>query len=214
MRPTRDLLFIRRSLIAGLIAAVATPAGAARRKVVTILGDSITAGLGLPEAQALPAQLAAALARLGAPALVRGAGVSGDTTASGLARADFSVQADTDVCVVALGGNDLLQGLDPKATQANLEATVRRLKARRIGVVLAGLTAPAAVGRDYVRDFEAVFPAVARRQHVALYPDLLAGVGQNPALHQRDGIHPNAAGVAIIARGLAPTLARALKGRR
>src|SRR5260370_19399545 len=167
MRPTRDFLFIRGSLTAGLIAAAATPAGAAgRRKVVTVLGDSITAGLGLPEAQALPAQLAAALARLGAPALVRGAGVSGDTTASGLARADFSVQADTDVCVVALGGNHLLQGLDRGATQANLAAIVGRLKARRIGVVLAGLSAPPAVGRGYVRDFEAVFPAVARRQRV------------------------------------------------
>ena len=181
--------------------------------MVTILGDSITAGLGLPAAQALPAQLAAALQRLGAPATVRGAGVSGDTTAAGLARADFSVQRDTDVCIVALGGNDLLQGLDPSDTQANLDAIVRKLKARRIGVVLAGLSAPAAVGAGYVRDFEATFPTVARRERVLLYPDLLAGVGQNPALHQRDGIHPNAAGVAIIARGLAPTVAKALRTR-
>jgi acyl-CoA thioesterase-1 len=221
MLPTRDLLFIRRrALLAGLAATIALPAAAAparagaRRRVVTILGDSITAGLGLPAAQALPAQLAAALARLGAAVLVRGAGVSGDTTAGGLARADFSVQGDTDVCVVALGGNDLLQGLDPTSTAANLDGIVRRLQARRIGVVLAGLTAPPAVGAGYVRDFEAVFSTVARRHGVALYPDLLAGVGQNPALHQRDGIHPNAAGVVIIAARLAPVVARALRTRR
>src|ERR1700739_3389016 len=135
MRPTRDLLFIRRrALLAGLASAVALPAPAAARG--------------------------------------RRAGAAGDPTAGGLARTDFSVQRDTDVCVVALGGNDLLQGLDPAATAVNLDAIVRRLKARRIGVVLAGLTAPPAVGAGYVRDFEAVFPAVARRRGVALYPDL------------------------------------------
>jgi acyl-CoA thioesterase I len=201
----------RRTLIAALAASLASPALAARPKVVTILGDSITAGLGLPAAAALPVQLGAALARLGLPAVVRGAGVSGDTTADGLARLDFSVQPDTDVCLVALGGNDLLQGLDPKAVHANLDAIVRRLKARRIGVVLAGVAAPRAVGAGYARDFGAVFPAVAHAEGAALYPDLLAGVG--PALRQGDGIHPNAAGVKIIAAGLAPVVARALKSR-
>jgi acyl-CoA thioesterase-1 len=190
-----------------------TPPCGGRGKVVTILGDSITAGLGLPEREALPAQLAAALARLGVPAVVRGAGVSGDTTAGGLARVGYSVQRDTDLCVVALGGNDLLQGLDPATTRANLAAIVRKLKARRIRVVLAGLSAPLAVGASYVRDFEAIFPVVSRREDVLLYPDLLAGVGQNPALHQRDGIHPNAAGVAIIAARLAPIVARGLRER-
>jgi acyl-CoA thioesterase I len=199
----------RRTLIAALAASLASPALAAGPKVVTILGDSITAGLGLPAAAALPAQLGAALARLGSPAVVRGAGVSGDTTADGLARLDFSVQPDTDVCLVALGGNDLLQGLDPKSVHANLDAIVRRLKARRIGVVLAGVAAPRAVGAGYARDFGAVFPAVAHAEGAALYPDLLAGVG--PALRQGDGIHPNAAGVKIIAAGLAPIVARALK---
>ena len=205
-------LFMRRAVLAGLAAGVAGLASAARPEVVTVLGDSITAGLGLPAAQALPAQLGAALARLGAPATVRGAGVSGDTTADGLARLDFSVQPDTAVCLVALGGNDLLQGLDPKLTRANLEAIVRRLKGRRMGVVLAGLTAPRAVGAGYARDFAAVFPAVARTEHAPLYPDLLAGVG--PALRQADGVHPNAAGVKVIAAGLAPLVARALRARR
>jgi len=113
--------------------------------------------------------------------------------------------------VVALGGNDLLQGLDPGATRANLLAIVRRLKARRIGVALAGLTAPRAVGAGFARDFDAIFPAVAQAEHIALYPDLLAGVG--PALRQGDGVHPSAAGVKVIAARLAPVVARVLRER-
>jgi acyl-CoA thioesterase-1 len=199
-------------LLAGLAASLAAPAVAAgHAPIVTLLGDSITAGLGLPAAAALPAQLQLGLARLGAPATVRGAGVSGDTTADGLARLDFSVQADTDVCVVALGGNDLLQGVDPKSVHANLTAIVRRLKARRIGVVLAGQSAPRAVGAGFARDFDAVFPAVARAEAVPLYPDLLAGVG--PTLRQADGVHPNAAGVKVIVAGLAPVVAKAIRAR-
>jgi acyl-CoA thioesterase I len=212
MLDTPDRFFIRRRLLAGGLACVAAPALSATRPVVTVLGDSITAGLGLPAAQALPAQLAAALARLGVAATVRGAGVSGDTAADGLARLDFSVQADTAVCLVALGGNDLLQGLDPVATRASLEAIVRRLRARRIGVVLAGLAAPSAVGAGYVRAFEAIFPQIARSEHAPLYPDLLAGIG--PALRQGDGLHPNAAGVKVIAARLAPVVAKALALRR
>jgi len=203
----------RRRLLASALAAMAAPAFAAPRPVVTILGDSITAGYGLAAAAALPARLEAALARLGVPARVRGAGVSGDTTAGGLARVDFSVQPDTTVCLVALGGNDLLQGLDPKTTRANLSHIVERLKARRIAVVLAGIDAPAAIGRAYAGEFDAVFPAVARAQHVSLYPNLLAGVAGISRLNQRDGIHPNPAGVEVIAARLAPLLARALKSR-
>lgn len=180
-----------------------------RSRVVTVLGDSITAGRGLPSAQALPARLEGELTRLGAPARVRGAGVSGDTSAGGLARVDFSVQPDTDVCVVALGGNDLLQGLDPKAMRANLDRIIARLQARHIGVVLAGLRPPAALGPSYTREFAAVFPALARAHRIPLYPDLMAGIG--PALRQRDGLHPNAEGAALIARGLAPVVLRALR---
>jgi acyl-CoA thioesterase-1 len=207
-----DRFFIRRALLLGIAASAASPAFAARKRVVTILGDSITAGLGLPAAAALPAQLGLALARLGTPVVVRGAGVSGDTSEDGLGRLNFSVQADTDVCLVALGGNDLLQGRDPKAMQANLIAILQRLKARRMGVVLAGLTAPRNIGAGYARDFNAVFPAVARTEHAPFYPDLLAGIG--PGLRQGDGIHPNATGVKIIAKGLAPVVAKALKSRR
>ena len=213
MATTPNLLLTRRFLLASALAGAATPVWARPGRVVTILGDSITAGLGLPAADALPARLQAALTTAGAPARVRGAGVSGDTTAAGLARADFSVQADTDLCIVALGGNDLLQGLDVKETRANLDRIIKRLKARKIGVLLAGLNAPTAIGAGYAHDFDALFPALARGNGVPLYPNLLAGVGQTPGLNQRDGIHPNAAGVKIIAARLAPVVAKALKSR-
>lgn len=205
----------RRAVLAGLTGLpLAAPARATPRPaVITILGDSITAGYGLRAEDALPAQLQAALARIGVPALVRGAGVSGDTTAGGLGRLDFSVQADTALCIVALGGNDLLQGLDPAATRANLQAIARRLKARRIRVLLCGLHAPARMNAGFARAFNAAFPAAARAEAVALYPDLLAGVELTAGLNQADGLHPNPRGVKIITARLAPVAARVLKGR-
>ncbi len=176
-----------------------------------MLGDSITAGLGLPAAAALPAQLQLALAHLGVAAIVRGAGVSGDTSAGGLARLDFSVPPDTAVCVVELGANDYLQSIDPRDTAANLDQIVARLKARGIAVVLVGGTAPAHSAGAYGRAFDALFPKIAGARHVILAPDLLAGVAGNPALRQADGLHPNGAGVQIIAARLAPYVARAIK---
>ena len=205
----------RRAVLWALGLALAAPAALAadRPRIVTMLGDSITAGYGLPAADALPAQLALALKRLGADAAVRAAGVSGDASADGLARIGFSVQPDTEVCVVALGGNDLLQGGDPKALQANLRAMIIKLKARGITVILAGMRAPPAIGAAYAKDFDAVYPAVARAERVALYPFLLDGVAANGRLNQKDGIHPNAAGVKIIAARLAPVVARSLAQR-
>ena len=208
------LLQTRRTFLAGALSAAPAAAFAQGAPVVTLLGDSITAGFGLPASAALPARLQAELRRLGSRAVIRGAGVSGDTTAGGLARVDFSVQRDTSLCLVALGGNDLLQGLDPRRTRANLEKILARLKARKIRVVLAGLQPPPVIGRAYARDFQSVFPAVAKAQGVALYPNLLAGVAQQPRLNQRDGFHPNAQGVVVIAQGLAPVLLKALAGRR
>ena len=202
-------MLTRRHLIAAALAAP-LPALAAGGPVVTILGDSITAGFGLPASAAFPARLQAELAKLGRSAVIRPAGVSGDTTAGGLARVDFSVQRDTTLCIVALGGNDLLQGLKPGTTKANLDAIVKRLKARKIRVLLAGLAAPPAIGGGYAREFNAVFPAVAKAQGVAFYPNLLAGVSGLTRLNQRDGIHPNAQGAALIAQRMAPAVARAL----
>jgi acyl-CoA thioesterase-1 len=201
------------SLLLSGLATLPARALAARGKVVTLLGDSITAGYGLPAQAALPVQLGLALRSLGVDAVVRGAGVSGDTSGDGAARMDFSVRPDTALVVVALGGNDLLQGLDPRTTRANLQRIVQRMKQRHMGVVLTGLRAPPELGRSYARDFDAVFPDVAKAEGVALYPDLLAGVARTPSLNQRDGLHPNAEGVQIIARRLAPLVAKALSAR-
>lgn len=206
-------VLLRRSLLlaaAGALAAAGPAAPAPTPPVVTILGDSITAGLGLPAADALPAQLQAALAARGVQAVVRGAGVSGDTTAGALARTDFSVQPDTAVCVIELGGNDFLQSLGPADTERNLRAIVAKLRRRRIAVVLAGGRLPARETGAYGREFTAVFPRVARSAHVVLAPDLLDGVLTDRRLRQADGLHPNRAGVRLLASRLVAPVGRAL----
>jgi acyl-CoA thioesterase-1 len=206
------LSFVR-LLLAG---SVAFAAGAAQAKVpvVTMLGDSLTAGYGLQARDAIPAQLQIALKALGVEAVVRPAGVSGDTSADGLARADFSVKPDTDLAIVALGGNDLLQGVEPAVTRANLAAIVAKLKARHIPVLLVGVKAPPAMGQGYARDFDAVVPDLARKEAVAAYPDLLGKVALDHALNQGDGVHPNPQGVKIVAQRLAPAVAAVLKSKR
>ena len=200
----------RLSAIAALAVIAASPTVAvAKAPVVTILGDSITAGLGLSAQDALPARLQQALTRIGADAVVRGAGVSGDTTAGGLARVDFSVQPDTAVCVVELGANDYLQSVEPRQMQANLIAIVKRLRARGVRVVLAADKAPRGAGA-YGRAFDSVFPAVARITGATLAADTLSGFLHDPALRQSDGLHPNAAGVKVIVQHLAPIVAKTL----
>jgi acyl-CoA thioesterase I len=187
--------------------AAATPANA---PVVTVLGDSITAGYGLSANQALPVQLEAALRDLGVSARVRGAGVSGDTTAGGLARVDFSVRDDTDVAVVALGGNDLLQGVSTDQVRRNLDQIITRLKGRGMTVVLAGMRAPPQFGA-YAAEFDALYADLARKHDVAFYPFLLDGVALVQRYNQSDGIHPNAEGARLIAARMAPTVARAVQ---
>ena len=202
----------RRALIASALAWASCARAATPGKappVVTLLGDSITAGLGLPAAEALPAQLQAALERLGVRAVVRGAGVSGDTTAGALARTDFSVQADTAVCVVELGGNDFLQAVPPAEVERNLRAIIGKLRRRRIRVVLATARLPAGALGDYGREFAAVFPRVARATGATLTSDLLAGV--DPTLRQADNLHLNRGGVRLLAERIAPAVARALR---
>ena len=183
-------------------------AEAASRPIVTVLGDSITAGYGLRAADAMPARLQALL---GPGVLVRAAGVSGDTSAGGLARVDFSVQPDTTLCIVALGANDLLQGLDPRQMEANLKAIVQRLKARRIKVVLAGASSPFAASAAYRKAFDGAFARVAAAEKVVLAPDVLKGISDNPALRQADGLHPNPDGAKLMASRLAPVVQRVLK---
>lgn len=210
MSPTAQRFPSRRRFLLGL-GLLTQIAAAPKAPVVTVLGDSITAGLGLPAKDAMPAQLQAALGRLGASAVVRAAGVSGDTSGGGLARVGFSVAKDTKVCVVALGGNDLLQGVEPNQTKANLRGILQKLKARGVKVVLVGVGAPPSIGATYAREFNAVYPALAKEFGAPLYANMLAGVRGDRALMQRDGIHPNAAGAKRIGEALAPIVARALK---
>lgn len=208
-------LIDRRLVMAGLGAAasgLAARRAPARRPVVVVLGDSITSGYGLarPATESLPAQLKAALARLGRAVDVRNAGVTGDTAADALRRLDRSVPRGADLCLVALGGNDLLNGVDPARTRRDLTAIVRRLKARRIKVLLAGMRAPPILDPAYASAFDGLFAQVARTEGAAFYPFLLEGVALDARYNQRDRIHPNAEGVRRIAARLAPAVARAL----
>lgn len=186
-----------------------SPPAGERASLITLLGDSISAGYGLTADQALPVRLQAALAGLGLRARVRGAGVSGDTTADGLARLDKDVPTQTDLCVVALGANDLMQTRSPARIGEALDAIVGRLRARPTAVLLCGMKAPPWLAA-YAPGFDAVFPAVAARHRVPLYPFLLEGVALDPRYNQLDRIHPNAAGIAVIAERLAPAVRSAL----
>src|SRR4051794_19172308 len=204
----------RRDIVSG--AAAATPAAArtALAPQVAMLGDSITAGWGLPPHEALPARLQAELAELGVPVRILPAGVIGETTAGGLARVDQAVPAAVELCVVALGGNDFLQAADPATIEVNLERIIWRLRTRDITVVLAGVQVPPVLRNEYGQAFNGAFAAAASRQAVIFLPDLLEGVMLNPQLNQSDGVHPNAAGVSLIARRLAPLVAQGLSSRR
>ena len=174
--------------------------------VVVALGDSLTAGLGVAADEAFPARLEARLTTEGYAYRVVNAGVSGDTTAGGLRRVDWVLRARPGVVIVALGANDGLRGQDPRAMRANLDAIVARLLAAGARVLLVGMRLPPNYGGDYTKEFEAVFPAVARRAQIALVPFLLDGVAGVPRLNQADGIHPTAAGQQAIADHLWPYL--------
>jgi acyl-CoA thioesterase-1 len=168
---------------------------------IVVLGDSLTAGLGLPADAAFPARLAAALKAKAVAVTVANAGVSGDTAAGGLGRLDWSVPDGTDAVILELGANDALRGLDPNLTRSALDTILRRLADRHIVVLLAGMRAPRNMGPDYTRDFDAIYPALASTHPVVFYPFFLDGVAADPKLNQGDGLHPNTAGVdAIVAR--------------
>lgn len=177
---------------------------------IMILGDSIGAGYGLAPTEALDAQLAQALAPTGRHVRVINASVSGDTTAGGLARLDWVLADKPHLVVVELGGNDGLRGVDPRATEANLDAILTRLKKEGIKVLLTGMYAPPNMGAEYGRAFNAVFPRLAEKHDVAFYPFILDGVAADPALNQPDGIHPNAKGARLIAERLAPVIEKLL----
>ena len=187
--------------------ALALPAmgDAADRPIrIVVLGDSLTAGLGLAVQDALPAKLERALKAKGHNVTIGNAGVSGDTAAGGLARLDWSVPDGTDAVILELGANDAMRGSDPKQTRASLEAIIRRLKERRIAVLLAGMLAPRNLGEDYAKAFDPIYPELAAAHGLVLYPFIADGIVGDRALNQADGIHPTAAGVDVIVARMLP----------
>jgi acyl-CoA thioesterase-1 len=186
---------------------------------IVVLGDSLSAGFGLPADAAFPAKLAQALKAKGIAASVTNAGVSGDTASGGLGRLDWSVAEGTEAVILELGANDALRGLDPNVTKAALATTLGKLKDRHIAVLLAGMRAPRNLGADYVRAFDAIYPALASTHRLVFYPFFLDGVATDPKLNQGDGLHPNAAGVDVIVARILPRVeelvarARARAGR-
>jgi acyl-CoA thioesterase-1 len=199
-------------------AATPTALGAAERPVkIVALGDSLTAGLGLPSEAAFPAKLAQALRDKGITVEVANAGVSGDTSADGLSRIDWSVPEGADAAIVELGANDALRGIDPRLTRAAIEAILRRLRDRNIAVLLAGMRAPPNMGAAYAQAFDPIFPELASRFDVVFYPFFLDGVAAERALNQPDGMHPTAAGIDVIVAHILPKveelIARARKER-
>ena len=189
---------------AGVIFAV--PVAAEAPKPITILafGDSLTAGYGLSSHEGFTAKLEAALKAKGVSARVVNAGLSGDTTAGGLARLDWALEPKPDFAIVELGGNDGLRGLDPSATRANLDAILTKLKTKGVPTLLAGMYAPPNMGPDFGKAFNALFPELAAKHGVAFYPFFLEGVAAQRELNQADGFHPNAKGVDVIVEKILP----------
>lgn len=194
-----------------IVLALGTAAEAAPARILA-LGDSITAGYGLAPEEALPVKLEARLKADGFDASVINGGVSGDTTAGGLARLDWALADHPRFALVALGANDALRGLDPGQAYDNLDKILARLKDAGVKALLVGMRAPTNWGRDYQRDFDAIYPKLAAKWHVPLYPFLLEDVALDPTLNQDDGLHPNAAGVAVMVKGMAPAVETLLKG--
>lgn len=203
-------------LIVHLLAVLllAAPAQASpERPLIWALGDSLTAGYGLPPREGFTAQLQRALRASGVPAEVRNGGVSGDTAAQGRARLLWGLRglkARPDLVIVELGANDMLRGLPPAQTEANLDRILAELKRRNIPVLLAGMRAAPNLGPQYRARFEAIYPRLARRHGVAFYPFFLEGVAGNRALFQGDGLHPTARGVDVLVRRITPVVRRLL----
>jgi acyl-CoA thioesterase-1 len=197
-----------RGIVVALACALAFwpgPAAAADKPVnIVALGDSLTAGYGLPNQDAFPSKLQQALAANGIVVTVANAGVSGDTMSGGLARLDWSVPPETDAVILELGANDALRGLDPAVTRRALEAMLGALAKRNIPVLLCGMLAPRNLGTDYARAFDPMYPELARTYGALLYPFFLDGVAADAKLNQGDGLHPTAAGVDVIVAKILP----------
>lgn len=182
------------------------PVSAQEPVTLVALGDSLTAGYNLPASSAFPNVLEAALRERGHNVNVINAGVSGDTAAGGLARLDWSVSDDVDGVIVALGANDMLRGFDPAVTKEAIEEIVSRLKDRGTDVLLAGMLAGRNMGAEYASRFDSIYPTVAERYDIMLYPFFLEGVAGVPSLNLSDGIHPNREGIQLMVEKILPTV--------
>jgi acyl-CoA thioesterase-1 len=178
---------------------------------ILAFGDSLTAGYGLPEPDAFAGRLQAALAAHGIRATVINGGVSGDTTAGGLSRLDWALGDRPSLVILELGANDALRGIDPAVARANLDAMLAKLRDAHVPVLLAGMLAPPNLGAGYAAAFNPIYPELAAKYRVPLYPFFLDGVARDPALNQPDGLHPNAAGVAVIVGRLLPVLIKTIE---
>jgi acyl-CoA thioesterase-1 len=173
---------------------------------MVVLGDSLSAGLGLTASAAFPARLQKSLKNNGIEVDMINAGVSGDTSSGGRDRLDWSVPEGTDAVILELGANDALRGLDPGITRSALSDILTRLKARKIAVLLCGMVAPPNYGQDYAARFNSIYPDLAKAFAVPLYPFFLHGVAADASLNQADGIHPTAEGVDVIVKNMLPTV--------
>lgn len=203
---------LRRALPLALlhVMLVLAPTGGAFAEPLRLvaLGDSLTAGYGLPQEAAFPIVLEKALRERGVEVEIANAGVSGDTASGGLARLDWSVPEGTDAVILALGANDMLRGLSPDVTRKALEDIVTRLKARNIPVMLVGMVAAPNLGEDYRRRFDAIYKDIAAGHGLVFYPFFLEEVAADPGLNLPDGLHPNAEGVKRIVARMLPTVER------
>jgi len=193
-------------LVAILLCAAAQPKSEAKEQemVIVALGDSLTAGLGLPQSESFPAKLEATLKAQGRNVTMVNAGVSGDTVSAALDRLDWALPPNTSAVIVELGGNDALQGLPPAEIETSLAKIIERVKAKGLPVLIAGMESPRNMGKDYVDQFHAIYRDLAERYGALLYPFFLDGVALDPGLMQEDGIHPNAKGVDRIVQGILP----------
>jgi acyl-CoA thioesterase-1 len=203
--------------VAAILVGIATllPAGPSLAKTFRIVGfgDSLMAGYQLGPGQSFPDQLQAELRKGGFDVAVANAGVSGDTTSDGLARLDWSIPDGTDMVLLELGSNDMLRGIDPTVTKKNLDQMIRKLKARKIGIVLMGMLAAPNLGAAYTSVFDAIYPALAKQNGIPLYPFFLDGVAGHPDLQLADGMHPNLQGIAKMVQGALPVIEDAIKSR-
>lgn len=198
------LLLLGVTMLALPLASLARAAGPDRPVRIVVLGDSLTAGFGLKPDEAFPVQLARALKQRGAAVEIANAGISGDTTAGGLARLDWAVPDGTDAVILELGANDALSGKPPEQARRNLAEIIKRLKSRGIDVLLAGMRAPRNLGNDYANAFDRIYPELAEANDLILYPFFLTGVALDPKLNLSDGMHPTAEGVGIIVGHMIP----------